>query len=60
VTGEGYRPHSRRERANTFSMKLHLLPSGLCLLFLMIDAKNLDSCTFKEDARAYIRGLLSD
>jgi hypothetical protein len=60
VTGEGYRPHFRRERAYTFSLKLHLLPSGLSLLFLMTDAKNLDACTFKEDERACIRGLLSD
>jgi hypothetical protein len=58
--GERHRPRFGRERAYTFSLKLHLLPSGLCLLFLMIDAKNLDVCTFKEDERACIRGLLSD
>jgi len=60
VTEEGYRLRFRRERAYTFSLKLHLLPSGLCLPFLMTDAKNLDVCTFKEDGRACIRGLLSD
>lgn len=53
-------PRSRRERADTFSMKLHLLPSGLCLLLLMTDAKNLEVCTFKDDVTACTRGLLSD
>jgi hypothetical protein len=60
VIGEGYKPRFRRDRADTFSLKLHLLPSGFCLLFLMTDAKNLYVCTFKEDERAGIRGLLSD
>jgi hypothetical protein len=60
VTREGYRPCFRKERADTFSLKLHLLPSGLCLLFVMTDAKNLYVCTFKGDERACIRRLLSN
>jgi hypothetical protein len=53
-------PYFRRERANTFSLKLHLLSSGLCLLFLTTVAKNLEVYTFKEDESDHISGLLSN
>lgn len=53
-------PHFRRDRVNTFSLKLHLLPPGLCLLLITTAVKNLEVCTFKEDERNHIRGLLSN
>jgi hypothetical protein len=39
-------------------LKLHLLPLGLCLLFLTDVAKNLEVYTFIADERDSIRGLL--
>jgi hypothetical protein len=50
-------PHFRRESQHLF-FETPLLPSGLCLLFLIKVAKNLAVCTFK-DERDRIRGLLS-
>jgi hypothetical protein len=35
-------------------------PLAYAYCFLMTDAKNLDACTFKEDERACISGLLSN
>jgi hypothetical protein len=48
----------RKDRANTLSSKSHLLPLGLCLLFLKIAAKNLAASTLKDD-RLSITGSLS-
>jgi hypothetical protein len=39
----------RMDRANKSSSQLHLLPFGFCLLFLIIDDRNLKVPTFKED-----------
>jgi hypothetical protein len=47
--------HFRREKANSLSSKFHLLPRGLCLLFLKIAAKNLVACRLKEDERLHQR-----
>jgi hypothetical protein len=55
---QGLRPHFRMDRANTFSMKIHLPPFGLCLLFLTAVAKNLELNTFKEDERVCISGFI--
>ena len=52
-------PHFRVDKAKAFSLKLHLLPCGLCLLILKTVAKNLEISTCEEDERDCIRGLLS-
>ena len=45
------------DRAKAFSLNLHLLPCGLCLLILTTVAKNLEISTCKEDERDCIRLL---
>jgi hypothetical protein len=47
-------PHFRLDRANTISLKLLLLPSGLCLLFPSICQKSL-SLYIQKDERDYIQ-----
>ena len=53
------RAMSQDGQSKHFSLKLHLLPTGLCLLLRTVVAKNIEVNTFKEDERDSIRGLLS-
>jgi len=48
-----------KDRANIFSSKFHLLPLGLCLLFLKIAVNNLTASAFKEFEIPFISGSLS-